>query len=206
MVGVAGYGVSQFTRDSDANTTAASASANLPLSARVLAPSVLPGFLVTGNSLAIRNASAWATVERSPSLLRDGARLGALGFVGGVAEQLRGQYAVAAQASSMVEQFASSSGARQELAHQYAQLRGQPGEKVSSFSVPGIPGARGVRVTGGVSAGLNILFAAGPYYYAVGAGSRGSAQGTPSQGQLSAAAGWLYLASKGCVASSTQGA
>jgi hypothetical protein len=230
IVGVAGYGVSQLSGDGQASSPAGSSPVNLPLSARVLAPSVLPSFAVTRNPAPIRNASAWSTVEKSPSLLGDGDRLRALGFVGGVAEQLHAQAtssaqaasdaqaASSAQATSIVEQFRSSAGARRELAYQYAQLHGQPGakgakgekgekgEKVSTFSVPGIPGARGFRVTGGANAGLNILFAVGPYYYAVGAGSPGDAHGTPSQGQLSAAAGWLYLASRGCVTSSTQGA
>jgi hypothetical protein len=224
MVGVAGYGVSQLSGDSQASSPAASSPVNLPLSARVLAPSVLPSFAVTRNPAPIRNASAWATVEKSPSLLADGARLRALGFVGGVAEQLHAQATSSAQAASdaqatssaqatsIVEQFRSSAGARRELAYQYAQLhrqagaKGEKGEKVSTFSVPAIPGARGVRVSGGASAGLNILFSAGAYYYAVSAGSPGDAHGTPSQGQLSAAAGWLYLASKGCVSSPTQGA
>jgi hypothetical protein len=205
-LGVGGYGASQLSRDGGTSTTVASLQVNLPLSARVLEPSVLPRFVVTRNPLPISNPSAWATVERSPSPLSEGARLGALGFVGGVAEQLHGQYPVNAQAISIVEQFRTSSGARRELAYQFAQLKNQHGDRLSTFSVPGIPGARGVRITGGATAGANVLFAAGSYYYAVGAGSPSSSHGALGQGRLSAAAGWLYLASRGCVSNVTRSA
>jgi hypothetical protein len=205
-LGVGGYGASQLSRDGGASTAVASLQVNLPLSARVLVPSVLPRFVVTRHPLPISNPSAWATVERSPSPLSEGARLGALGFVGGVAEQLHGQHPVDAQAISIVEQFRTSSGARRELAYQYAQLKNQLGEKLSTFSVPGIPGARGVRITGGATAGSKVLFAAGSYYYVVGAGSASSSHGAPGQWRLSAAAGWLYLASRGCVSNVTRSA
>jgi hypothetical protein len=205
LLGVGLYAGLQLGGPSATRVTA-NVGANAPLSARVLDPSTLPGFMLSTDAAPVRSASEWAAVERAQAPSREAARLRAIGFVGGFDEQLHGRSAVSAEAVSVVERYQTTSGARQELADRSAQLLSQPGSKVSTFAVPAIPGARGVRVEGRGNAGLNILFASGPYFYSVGAGFPSASHVAVSQAQLSAAAGTLYLTTTGCVAGSNSNA
>jgi hypothetical protein len=74
---------------------------------------------------------------------------------------------------------------------------------VTTFSVPGIPGARGVRIQSRGTVDLNVLFASGPYFYTLGTASPSGAHGAPTQNQVSTAATTLYLTGAGCVAGSS---
>jgi hypothetical protein len=183
------------------NTTSAPASPmNAPLSARVLSPSALPGFMRTADSAPVRSAYDWALVERSQPPARETARLRGLGFLGGFDEQLHGRYPTAASAVSVVERYRTASGANQELAYQYEQLHQQAGEQVSTFAVPGVPGARGIRIQGHGTVDLNVLFASGSYFYVIGSGSPAGSHAGPTQAQMSNAAATLFLTNAGCVA------
>jgi hypothetical protein len=185
---------------SGAATNASVAPMNAPLSTRVLAPSALPGFIRTADSAPVRSAYDWALVERSQNPARETARLRTLGFLGGFDEQLHGRYPNAAAAVSVVERYRSPSGASRELAYQYAQLQHQPGQRVSTFAVPGVPGAHGVRIQGQRNADLNVLFSSGSDFYVIGSGFPAGSQGAPTETLLSNAAATLFLTNAGCVA------
>jgi hypothetical protein len=198
-LGVGIYAGSELVGSGDASGAPASP-ASAPLSARVLAPSALPGFVLTADSAPVRGAYDWALVERAQTPGRETARLRALGFLGGFNEQLHARYPDAAAAVSVVERYRTASGASRELSYQYAQLRRQPGQRVSTFSVPGVPGARGIRIQGQRNVDLNVLFASGSYFYVVGTASPAGLHGAPTQAQLSTAATTLFLTNAGCVA------
>jgi hypothetical protein len=195
--GAGGYAVAQVPGRS--GTPAVTPASQLALTDRVLAPSSLPGFIVTRPAQAIRTASQWAVATGSRTPTREAARLRGLGFVGGVDEQLHGRSPLASEAVSLVEQYRTAAGARAELVYESAQLRG-PG--TSTFAVPGVPGAVGLEVKGRGNEGVNVLFSAGRYFYVVGAGFPSSGRAAVSTNQLSAAAGALYLTVNGCVAGS----
>ena len=81
--------------------------APIPLAARVLPTSVFPHFITTSAPAVIHNARAWAgEVERSATPTREATRLLALGFIGGAREQMHGRFPLAAEAISIVEQYA----------------------------------------------------------------------------------------------------
>jgi hypothetical protein len=203
LLGAAVFAGSQLGGTGSGHSTSAT-STNLPLSARVLAPSALPGFMLTADAAPVHSASEWALVGRSRTPVRETARLRSLGFTAGYDEQLHGRYPVAASAVSVVERYRTAAGARGELAYRYRQLQLQPGAKVTTFSVPGIPGAHGVRVDSRGNVDMNIVFASGSYFYVVGAGFPAGAHGAPGQAQLSTAAATLYLSGMGCVANVSQ--
>ena len=198
VVGVWCWAGSQLVGTGNA-TAAAPTGPPLALTARVLGASAIPGMVATHPTAVARSASEWATtVDSSRSASRETARLRALGFAGGAAEQLHGLYPLTAEAISIAEQYRSPAGARAELAYQYSRLEDSPGAKVATFPT-GIPGARGVSVTAAGSTGLNVMFAVGRYYYLVGTGSPSSARNVSGRPQLTRAAGVLYLTVNGCV-------
>jgi hypothetical protein len=198
LVGACSWAGSQLVGTGNASVTAPTGPP-LPLTARVVGASTLPGMVATHATAVAQTASEWATtVDSSRSPSQETARLRALGFAGGAAEQLHGLYPMAAEAISIAEQYRSATGARAELAYQYSRLEHSPGAKVATFSA-GIPGARGVSVTAAGSTGLNVMFAVGRYYYLVGTGSPSSARNVPGRPQLTSAAGVLYLTVNGCV-------
>ncbi len=204
LLAVGGYAAAQLGDTGTGNPAAAAMPRPLQLTDRVLTPSAFAGFVETQQPTVVRSPSAWATTfEASRSPARETGRLQALGYVGGVAEQLHGRYPLMAQAISVVEQYRSASSARAELAYQYSQLKNSHSAKAVTFPV-GIPGGRGVSVTGAGYVGLNVMFTEGPYYYIVGTGSPANAHGVPTPTQLVGAAGTLYMSINGCVAQSKQ--
>jgi hypothetical protein len=230
LIGVCGFAASQLGDIGKASNATAAIPAGPPLSLteRVLAPSAIPGMVAMQQPTVVRSAAEWATtVEQSLSPARETARLRALGYVagvaeqlhsdvaeqrlggvaeqrlGGVAEQLHGRYPVMAEAISVVEHYRSPASARAELAYQYAHLNDSHSAKFVTFPV-GIPYARGVSITGADKVGLNVMFADGPNYYVVGAGAPSNARNAPTRAQLISAAGFLYLSINGCVARADQ--
>jgi len=168
-----------------------------PLTDRVVSQAAFPGFLLRQHPPVVSSAPAWAAVERSPVPSAETARLKALGFVSGIDEQLHGRFPLAAEVISVAEQYRTIAAARAELVHQDRQLVDLRGATMSTFPV-GIPGARGVRVAGNGSIGLNVLFSVGPYFYLVAAGYPSGARRGPTTTELDAAARSLYLALTGC--------
>jgi hypothetical protein len=195
-------GSSQPTADG-ADVTLASTTTSVsdawPLAYHVITPAVLPGFVRTRPPMISSSSSAWATMERSTHPRREAARLGELGFVRAIDEQLHARFPLSAAAVSIAEQYRSPLGARTELAHQYRQLENSRGVKVSTFRV-GIPDAYGVGVIGGRMSALKVLFSAGPYYYVVATDYPSNAHHAPTATQLLAATRTLYLAMTGCSA------
>jgi hypothetical protein len=201
LIGAGGFAVSQLGGGGKASPAAAAVPARPPLrlTDRVLSAGAIPGMVAIQSPSVVRSASRWATtVEQSLSPARETARLRALGYVGGLAEQLHGRYPVMAEGISVVEQYRSPAGARAELAYQYARLKHSANSKFATFPVA-IPGGHGVSVTSAGTVGLNVMFAAGPYYYVVGTGAPSDSRSTPSQAQLVAAAQVLDLTISGCV-------
>jgi hypothetical protein len=205
---VAALGVAIFAGTqiggSSANGNTLASQSNAPLSARVLDPHALPGFALSADSAPVPSASDWARVERTRRPDRETARLRSLGFLGGYDEQLRARYPSPATAVSVVERYQTPSGARGELAFQYAQLRRQAEGSGSTFSVPTIPDARGLRTQAAGRVEMTVLFASGSYFYAIHTGFRDRTPGVPSPAQLSSAAGTLNLTVNGCIAARHQ--
>ncbi len=171
-----------------------------PLSARVIGPHALPGFSLSADSAPVSSAYDWARAERSQTPGRETARLRSLGFLGAFDEQLHARYPSQAAAVSIVERYRTAPGAHRELAYQYARLRYQEGAASSTFSVPAIPGARGIRVQSGGHVDMSVVFTSGQYFYVIRTGFPGNAHGVPTPAQLTGAAGTLYLSTNGCVA------
>jgi hypothetical protein len=136
----------------------------------------------------VRDVNAWLSGE-GPTRAADASRLRRLGFVAGVGENFVTAASPGGAGLSLVEQFGSSQAARQELA---AQVKAPPGGTYKAFAVAGIPGARGFDLSSGGSAGANVAWADGPFYYLVGAGSAQGAAHPPTHAQVIAAATVLY--------------
>ena len=145
----------------------------LPLTERVLPSSALPGFVVPAHPVAVRSALTWATsVERAGTPTREAQRLRQIGFVGGVSEQLRGVYPLAADAVSTVERFRSAGGASAELSYQSAKAAtGGPGEQVTALHT-GMPGAVGWVAHSPQLNAINVMFTGGSYVYVIGSACR----------------------------------
>ncbi len=158
---------------------------------RVLVAGELPGFTPQGRRVLGSNASSWVVEEELPSAeqAKEAARLQRLGFVAAVRERLAPTNGTAAEALSIVEQFASQTAASAELA---AQLRMSEARGARAFAVPGIPGATGFGGSHGQTTGINVAFTAGPYYYLVGAGWPTGTPNAPTRAAVVAAAEHLY--------------
>lgn len=170
----------------------------LPLTKRVLPSNAFPEFVATSRPAVVSDATAWASsAEHSVALASETARLRQLGFVAGVAEQLRGLYPGTNRAISSVEQFSSPAAARAELAYQHKRLSAG---NATSFNVAGIPGAVGVKASNRRTASVDVMFAAGSYYYLIGSQSPRAAHGALTPRQLIGGAEAMYLLINGCTA------
>jgi hypothetical protein len=154
----------------------------------------LPGFSQHGPLTENTTAAGWANASEpgTPPAQRSGhaQRLQRLGFSAGVSEQLEASGASHAESVSVAERFSSPRAASAELHAQTAQLMAQGG--FTSFSVPAIPGARGLATSPGPFTGYNITFAKGSYFYLVGLGFPAGASPAPTRQDLVAAAHHLY--------------
>ena len=153
----------------------------------VLLAGDLAGFVPHGYRAPRTSAQSWVAEYPPEQRVSEAARLKALGFIAGIAEQLAPAKGggVNEEAISLVEQFRSAHGASGEVAAQVKQAltRGE-----SAFAVAGIPGARGF----GSSRDANVAFSVGAYYYLVGFES-----GTATRAQLIAAAQSLFRRVRG---------
>jgi hypothetical protein len=169
-----------------------SASAGSPprhgIGSLVLRPGELHGF-TTQAPLTATTASVFAKDEGIPSgrIKREVARLARAGFVEGAIEHLAS--AAGAEGLSVADRFRTSSSARAEIAHA---TKPAATVKLTSFTLTGIPGARGFDESSAQSSGHNIAFAVGSHYYLVGIGWPSGFPNPPSRAQLVAAARQLY--------------
>jgi hypothetical protein len=195
------FSLGRAVTSSSAGTSNA-ATAQLPLTERVLTPTALHGFIRTQQPVSIRDAAQWAAIVEGSPAVTEPARLQKLGFVAGVREQLHGLRPLQAEAVSTVEQFRTGAGARAELRSQYEQALSAArvtGATVKLFPVAGIPGAVAWSVRGGHTSGANVSFAVGAYYYLVGSGFATGSHGAPGPVQMTQAAQSVYLTISGCV-------
>jgi hypothetical protein len=166
------------------------------IGALVLRPGELPGFTRQGPVATATSAAKFAVREEvppDPTKVRiETARLARAGFVVGAIERVASP--AGAEGLSVTDRFRTSKSARAEVAFA-ATPHGAA--KQTSFTAPGIPGARGFDASSAQSAGHNIAFAIGSYYYLVGVGWPTGLQNPPSRAQLLAAAQRLYKRVKG---------
>jgi len=115
------------------------------------------------------------------------AKVRALGFVAGVAEQLTTPGNQNRFGLSMVVQVSSAANAKAALRYDYTSIG-----PFTLFTVTGIPGAIGFEGSSGGQGGRNIGFTIGPYFYLVGAGWQNGAKNAIPRATLQAAALSLY--------------
>jgi hypothetical protein len=152
----------------------------------------LPGLAPKGRP-ALSTSPESFVAEFPPSLrAAEAARLKALGFIAAVAQPLAASTGGGNEGISLVEEYRSSGGASGEVSSQLKQASGR-GE--STFSVAGIPGARGFGFNGSRGPNANVAFAVGPEYYIV--GFQATPTGGPTRAQLVAAAQSLYRRVRG---------
>jgi hypothetical protein len=185
----------QSTPASSAATAAAPATASpgpLKLTDRVIRAGEFPGFSSAPGQApaAVRDVSAWLAGQGGGTTVADAARLRRLRFVAGVREDLTAPGVNDRGGLSLVEQFRTHAAAAGELAAQAKPPTGVSGFR--AYAVPGIPGARGFGGASNSSAGTNVVWADGPFYYLVGAGSAAGAPHPPTDAQVIAAATVLY--------------
>jgi len=168
----------------------------LPLRERLIQQGDFAGFRPESKTHSFRTAKSWVVSGPHSSAAQTSAEIARLhreGFVAVLSEFLdRGS--VRGSGLSWVMQLGSAASARAELKVDLAQNQAQGtahGGSFSAFSVPGISGARGYRVSGGGSGGENIYFADGPFLYLVGQGW-GSADKPPTRAGLIRAVKTLY--------------
>lgn len=181
-------------------TAQAAAVRSLPLTERVLPSSALPGFVVPDHPVVVRSALTWAaTVERTDAPAREAHRLRQIGFVGGVNEQLRGVYPLAADAVSTVERFRSVAGASAEFSYQTTKAAtSRRGEQVTGLRT-GMPGAFGWVARSPQLTAINVMFTSGPYVYVIGSAAAPGTAGAPTRQRVIADAQLVDLMANGCV-------
>jgi hypothetical protein len=141
------------------------------ISYRLISKSDLPSFqFVDGSS--VDGVHTWLAAEKGitpRARAAERAMLTRNGFRQGAREDLRNGLT---PGWSLVEEFRSPQDARAAMAFYDAQNKNGAGGGFKSFSVPGIPGAKGL--TDDTNHGVNIAFTAGGYYYMVGQAGGGA--------------------------------
>lgn len=181
----AGTHVSSTSAPASTSTTATTPASGLE--ARVLTSNELSGF--TAQPAPVERNPRLYLIESSESgsqLAADTARLKRLGFKGAVSENLN---APGQAGLSLVEQLGSVSAARSEVTGDIQHVKSQGGT-YATFPVSGIPGAIGFSLSSSQGDGINITWAAGPYFYLV--GETISSLDKSSEEALNAAARHLY--------------
>ena len=157
----------------------------LPLRDRLIKQGDFAGYRPESAKQSFKTAKSWvaggphlAAAQTSAAI----ARLHREGFVAVLSEFLdRGSER--GNGLSWVMQLGSAASARAELKADLTEDK-QGGGSFSAFSVPGIPGARGYRVSGGGGIGENIYFADGPFLYLVGQGFTSVDKNPPTRAGL----------------------
>ena len=177
---------------------ATSAAKPLPLSARVLRTGEFKGFK-PAQTTRFRKVRDWITdgtgLTRAQVAART-VRLKRAGFVALLSEELMATSGVRDRAAvSWVMRLRSAQAARIEVtaAVKDAIADGKEREhRYLAFSVGGIRGARGFRLTSPGRAGDNVMFADGPFVYLVGTRWDPFTRRPPARANLVAAARTLY--------------
>jgi hypothetical protein len=162
-----------------------------PLTQRLLAANEIPGYTIARPTVKLFGLEALATVTgRSPK------QLARAGFLAAAVENLRGQHPLPDKgfiSQSSVIRFRSVSQARAFLTELIREHHSTPpGVRRREFAVPGIPGARGTRLSRSGSQRLDeydVVFVAGPYTYEV---NVFTPNGAPSQASFIAAMADYY--------------
>jgi hypothetical protein len=170
------------------------ATTTLPLSARLIQASDFAGYAPEPSPTAYRSPRSWDSLDTgltAAQVSADIARLHREGFKEVLVEYL--DRAPGKQNGvSWVMQLGSPAAASAELAASLAEDKAQNPGTFSSYSVPGIAGARGYRVSGNGFIGENVLFADGPFLYLVGEGWTSGQRNAPTRADLVAAVTKLY--------------
>src|SRR4051812_23378881 len=161
----------------------------LPLRDRLIQQGEFAGFRPEAKTKSFSTAKAWAAGGPHTTVAQTSAEIARLhreGFVAVLAEFLdRGS--ARGNGLSWVMQLGSSASARGELKVDLTENKAQSGGSFSAFPVPGVPGARGYRVSGGGTIGENIFFADGPFLSLVGQGWSSADKTPPTRAGLIAA-------------------
>lgn len=149
-----------------------------------------PGFSGAGPPTVASSIQQLLTQDETPQpqMASETARYKRLGFVTSASQQLNG---AGGGGVVNVEQFRSPAGARSEVANSLAMFDGGPANRMN-FSVPGVPHSGGWAGNGS-DAGINVVFAAGDYYYLIGE----QANGPANRAGVIAAAQKLYYRVRG---------
>lgn len=155
---------------------------------RLLRGGELAGYNPQGSRVLGENVNSWVVADQYPPFQRAkvAAALRRLGFVAAVREHLAPTSGNPSEAISVAQQFRTPSGARAQLANE-ARLPGG----ATTFSVAGIPDARGFGGSSPEGSGQNVAFTKGAYFYLVGMGAPNGVS-LPSRATLEAAATHLY--------------
>jgi hypothetical protein len=132
------------------------------------------GFTESGRVIGL-TPKMWLQENQTPQnqVGSETARLGRLGFVKGVTEDLSaGSSQGALSGLSLVEQFRTPKAARSELATEVREFKRSITSPAHyfAFAVAGIPGAQGSGTVSTGTAGIYLAFTEGDYYYLVGEG------------------------------------
>jgi hypothetical protein len=139
---------------------------------RLISNSDLPSFQ-SGGATVVDSVRTWLATEQFATRHARAAEKAMLirnGFRAGASEHLRNGLT---PGWSLVEQFRSLQAARAAMTFYDALNKQGAGGGFKSFSVPGIPGAKGL--TDVTNHQVNVAFTAGPYYYLVGQAGGGAA-------------------------------
>lgn len=151
----------------------------------------IPGLAPQGQRTLGIDARSWIGGEQVPASEQRAQvhRLEALGFVHAVSERLSAAGETGAEGLSLVILFRSHRSAAANVEHE---VRASAAHGARPFAVAGIPGAKGFGGISNGTAGYNVAFPIGPYYYLVGVGYSTEAAAAPTREQLIAAARRLY--------------
>jgi hypothetical protein len=189
----AGCGSSSKKTASAATTAPATVPSNAPpavraSAGRMLVAGDLRGLVPQGQRTIATSAKSWVHEYPPGEQETERRRLEGLGFVRGVSEHLVGSTTNGSEGTSVAILFRSPRSAITNVKNEAE----SPRFVGKTFTVQGIPGAKGFGGAVGSETDYNIAFATGPYYYLVGEGYRTGTPGAPTREQLITAAQRLY--------------
>jgi hypothetical protein len=184
-----------LTASSVTAASGAARAAPLGIKGRVLMNGEFAGFAAKTPPVTALVLGDWAKAAPSGGIDVT-SRLRRAGFVAAIREDLIWANGTDRGALSAVVRLRSASAARGEIAQQLRDFAGQPGrgraKSYAAFSMPGIPGAHGFKLTSDDTSGYNIIYADGPFTYHLGVGWGNQASSPPTRAQLIAAARAFY--------------